>query len=169
MGSGTRLAVVLALAICGIAGVIAAPSGALMTHAARAASSDSYFSLSMTGPGSLELSHTIAPARQEFDVTMDYIGPALNPGDPPISGTITVQLSPQEMNFGIGCCLPPATCTESPPPNTPGVSWSCPFSVSAGNGTHWTFPIGARPTGTVGTGALTLPLSRHGAWSDQYA
>lgn len=147
----------LVLALCAVAGVIAAPSGAHATHTSRAA--DSSFSLSVTGPTSLALSRTTAPPRQEFDVTMTYIGPAFQNGDPPITGTITVQLSPQEMNFGIGCCLPPANCTDSPPQNTPGVSWSCPFSVGPGNGTQWTFPVGARPTGTAGTGALTVSLS----------
>lgn len=145
------------LTVCAVAGVLAAPSGARSSHTVRAA--DSYFSLSVTGPSSVALSHAAAPARQEFDVTMSYIGPAFQNGDPSINGTISVQLSPQEMNFGVGCCLPPANCTDNPPQNTPGVSWSCPFSVGPGNGTQWTFPVGARPTGVAGAGALTVSLS----------
>jgi hypothetical protein len=158
MRRGRGVGYALALGVCAAAGVLAAPSGAGSSHTSRAA--DGYFSLSITGPTSVALSRTAAPPRQEFDVTMTYIGPAFQDGDPPITGTITVQLSQQEMNFGIGCCLPPANCQDSvAPPNTPGVSWSCPWSIGPGNGTQWTFPVGARPTGVAGTGPLTVSLS----------
>jgi hypothetical protein len=160
MRRGRGIVWAVALGAAAAAGVLVAPSGARSTHTSRASGSDSYFSLSVTGPATVELSHTAAPPRQEFDVTMDYIGPAFQSGDAPITGTITVTLSPQEMNFGIGCCLPPASCQDSvAPQNTPGVSWNCPWSVGPGNGTHWTFPIGARPTGAAGTGDLTVSLS----------
>lgn len=147
----------LALTLCAVAGIVAAPSGARSTHTVRAA--DNYFSVSMTGPTSLELSHTAAPPRQYFTVTMTYVGPAFQSGDSPVSGTMTVQLSQYEMNFGVGEGLPPALCTDSPPQNTPGISWSCPFNVGPGNPTQYTFQIGVRPTGVAGTGPTTFLLS----------
>jgi hypothetical protein len=157
MGLKTGVFRALALGACAVAGIVAAPSGAQSTHTARA--TDTFFSVSMTGPSSLELSRTAAPPRQYFTVTMTYIGPAFQPGDSPISGTMSVQLSQYEMNFGVGEGLPPALCTDFPPQNTPGVSWSCPFNVGPGNPTSYTFQIGVRPTGVAGTGPTTFSLS----------
>src|SRR5687767_9605690 len=147
---------------CAVGLIAVAPGVVGSSPSARAAATA--FSVSISGPSQITLSRTSAPPRFGYDVSIDYVGPALTAQ---LDANATIQLSDLVMNPGSSGIIP-GECAW-PPPGVAGGSISCRIGFGPGVTTAH-FRIEVRPTGRPGTGmtSIVLATGESASWSTTF-
>jgi hypothetical protein len=119
--------------------------------------------VTMTGPRTIQLSETSAPARFAYTISMTYNGP---PIDSKVDAAFTDRLPDQVRNPGIGLAEGVLDCTFPDPAPAKGGVVTCGIGFTEDHRTR-TVELTARPTGATGTAVNTLEVSTGGSvtWS----